>query len=192
MPTNDFKAFAIGGSANVLTQVQYEALAALGVGFATGLAPSAAFNKAWRQSSFIAAAIAQVISDLSATDVLDDGNLSVLVAKIKATISPTASIPYRTITHATTTPTITLSDGEIWCNTSGGDIIITAPLALVATGVVKQVPVIMTVGGGAVNLTTDGTLATRFGGLINANDDGGAGAGVIHLTASSAQFTGQP
>lgn len=82
MATNDIKAFAAAGGANVLTQAEYLALAALSTGFTSGKANSKEVNKAMRQSSFVAAALAQFISDSANVDVLDDGNVSGLVTKL--------------------------------------------------------------------------------------------------------------
>ncbi|WP_435945875.1 hypothetical protein [Dryocola sp. BD586] len=49
MPVNDFKAFATGELANVLSQPEYEDLEALGTGFQSGIARSEELNKVWRQ-----------------------------------------------------------------------------------------------------------------------------------------------
>lgn len=76
MATNNFKPFATGTGANVLSQAEYEALAALVTGFTSGKASSAQVNKALRQSTFIAASIAQFILNKLAIDVLDDGDLA--------------------------------------------------------------------------------------------------------------------
>lgn len=82
MATNDIKAFSAAGGANVLTQAEYLAIAALSTGFTSGKASSKEVNKVLRQSSFVAAAVAQFISDSASVDVLDDGNVSGLVAKL--------------------------------------------------------------------------------------------------------------
>lgn len=63
MAQNDFKSFAVGAGANVTPQADWEALAALVTGFQSGKASSAQINKAIRQASFIAAALAQYTSD---------------------------------------------------------------------------------------------------------------------------------
>lgn len=87
MNTNDIKAFAVGVGANVLTQVQFEALASLiANGFVAGIADSKQLNKVWRQSSFVAAAVAQFVVDVAGVDVLDDGDVAALAAKIQAGI----------------------------------------------------------------------------------------------------------
>ncbi|OZU11593.1 phage tail protein [Salmonella enterica subsp. enterica serovar Altendorf] len=84
MAKNDFKAFAAGKNANVMSQEEWEALPALLSGFTSGKAASAQVNKVIRQASFIAAAIAQYTADKSGQDVLDDGDLSGFIAKMSA------------------------------------------------------------------------------------------------------------
>lgn len=81
---NDFKAFAIGNTANVLSQADYVALSGLiAVGFTSGVAISEQLNKVWRQSSVISAVIGQYISDHSALDALDNADLAVLQDRLE-------------------------------------------------------------------------------------------------------------
>ncbi|HGD9019019.1 TPA: tail fiber protein [Escherichia coli] len=75
MAKNDFKAFATDRNANVISQEEWEALPALLSGFTAGKASSAQANKVIRQASFIAAALAQFVSDKTQRDVLDNGDL---------------------------------------------------------------------------------------------------------------------
>ncbi|XBF34891.1 hypothetical protein ABH541_20470 [Escherichia coli] len=75
MAKNDFKAFATDRNANVMSQEEWEALPALLSGFTAGKASSAQVNKAIRQASFIAAVLAQFVSDKTQRDVLDNGDL---------------------------------------------------------------------------------------------------------------------
>lgn len=75
MAKNDFKAFATDRNANVISQEEWEALPALLSGFTAGKAFSAQVNKVIRQASFIAAALAQFVSDKTQRDVLDNGDL---------------------------------------------------------------------------------------------------------------------
>ncbi|ASN68791.1 hypothetical protein 7AX3_51 [uncultured Caudovirales phage] len=84
MATNNFKPFAIGNGANVSTQADYEALAALATGFQAGKASSAQINKALRQATVMAYVLAQYISDTAAVDVLDNGNPANLLANLKS------------------------------------------------------------------------------------------------------------
>lgn len=74
MAINDFKAFATGDNANVLSQNEYENLEAITKGFRSGIARSEQLNKVWRQASTIAAVVAEFMADKSGDDVLDDGN----------------------------------------------------------------------------------------------------------------------
>ncbi|CAM3711571.1 hypothetical protein BS639_17250 [Rouxiella silvae] len=74
MAANNFKPFATGSGANITSQADWEALAALATGFSSGKASSAQINKALRQSSFISAAVAQFIANTLNVDVLDDGD----------------------------------------------------------------------------------------------------------------------
>ncbi|MGK0705000.1 gp53-like domain-containing protein [Yokenella regensburgei] len=90
MPANNFKPFSTAGGANVLTQAEYEALAALSTGWTSGKASSKEVNKAVRQATFIAAAIAQFVADKSNQDVLDDGNLAGFGTKLIAAINQTS------------------------------------------------------------------------------------------------------
>lgn len=84
MPTNDFKPFATGAGANVMSQADWVALAALATGFQSGKASSAQINKAIRQALFISSALAQYTADKSGLDVLDDGNVAGFIAKMSA------------------------------------------------------------------------------------------------------------
>lgn len=83
MPTNDFKAFATGNSANVISQADYLALAALVSGFSSGKASSAQVNKALRQATVMANVLAQFIADSANVDVLDNGNTATILSNLK-------------------------------------------------------------------------------------------------------------
>ncbi len=87
MATNDFKPFATGSGANVLSQADYEALSALASGFLSGKASSAQVNKALRQSSTIAAVLAQFMADSTGSDVLDNGNIATLLNILKSALN---------------------------------------------------------------------------------------------------------
>ncbi|WP_194761238.1 glycine-rich domain-containing protein [Pantoea ananatis] len=95
MAQNNFKPFAIGNGANVSSQADYEALAALASGFQSGKASSAQINKALRQSTVMAYVLAQFISDSTTSDVLDDGNPATILANLKSGM--TALTPGRLI-----------------------------------------------------------------------------------------------
>lgn len=87
MATNDFLPFGGAAGANVMTQASYAALAARTAGFSAGTANSAQLNKVWRQSSIMSAALAQMISDNTGLDVLDDGSITTILANMKKSVS---------------------------------------------------------------------------------------------------------
>jgi hypothetical protein len=82
MAINNFKPFATAANANVMSQADWEGLPALLSGFTSGKAASAEVNKAIRQASFIAAALAQYTANKSGLDVLDNGDLNGFISKM--------------------------------------------------------------------------------------------------------------
>lgn len=87
MATNDFQPFAYGGAANVVSQSAYLALTTiLQNGFSSGVAQSAQLNKVWRQSSIMAAVLAQFSSDYSGQNSTDDGTTATLETNLIAAI----------------------------------------------------------------------------------------------------------
>ncbi|HBQ0113424.1 hypothetical protein K4X42_26720 [Klebsiella quasipneumoniae] len=82
MATNDFKPFATGSGANVLSQADYEALSALSSGFLSGKASSAQVNKALRQGTFIASCLAQFVSNELNINILDGGDANGFLANL--------------------------------------------------------------------------------------------------------------
>ncbi|EMB3082277.1 tail fiber protein [Providencia rettgeri] len=91
MAKNEFLPFGIAEGANVLSNQEYERLAARFNGFASGVAKSQELNTVWRQSSVISSSLAQFIVDSDNKDLLDNGDIAGiknrLVAAIKQTIS---------------------------------------------------------------------------------------------------------
>lgn len=83
---NDFLPFAVDGSANVLPQTQYAALAAIAQGFQAGTAQSAACNKAWRQSTIMAAVVAQFIVAETGQPAIDDGTTATLLGNLQSAV----------------------------------------------------------------------------------------------------------
>jgi hypothetical protein len=87
MASNDFLPFAYGGGANVLSQSAYAALTTLlSGGYQSGVANSAQMNKTWRQSSIMAAVLAQFAADYSGSNSTDDGTTATLEANLVAAI----------------------------------------------------------------------------------------------------------
>lgn len=84
---NQFQTFAEGGSANTLTPAAYAALTTLlANGYQTGVASSQQINTTLRQSAFITAVIAGIVSD-AGFDALDDGDLATFKTKLLASMS---------------------------------------------------------------------------------------------------------
>ena len=94
MATTDILPFGTGTGANVMSQSAYAALAARTAGFSTGTAFSEQLNKVWRQSSFIAAGLANwcVAQGVS---VPDDGSIAGFVTELTQALTnflqPTAA-----------------------------------------------------------------------------------------------------
>ncbi|WP_407971472.1 hypothetical protein ACJ51O_08205 [Burkholderia pyrrocinia] len=84
---NDFLPFATGPGANVVDQATYAALAALMTGFVSGTAQSGQLNKVWRQSSIMAAVIAQFIVAQTGQPALDDGTTPTLLANFTKAVN---------------------------------------------------------------------------------------------------------
>ncbi|EGH0543350.1 MULTISPECIES: glycine-rich domain-containing protein [Klebsiella/Raoultella group] len=164
MPTNDFKAFATGNSANVISQADYLALAALVSGFSSGKASSAQINKALRQSTVMASVLAQFISDSAGVDVLDNGNTASILANLKSGM--TALTPGRLL--------------NVQVFTANGSVTKTA-------GAKKWKIRVLGGGGGSSAAPATGT------GQVSVSNGGGAGAyaeGIYDVSAlSSATVT---
>lgn len=90
MGTNDFLAFGGGGSANVIDQPTYAALAARLTGFQSGTAQSAQLNKVWRQSSIVAAVVAQFIVNQTGQSATDDGTTATLLSNLATAVAVSA------------------------------------------------------------------------------------------------------
>lgn len=119
--------FATGVDANVEDQADYAVAAFLTNGFSAGIANSAQLNKVWRQSSFMAAALANWISQETGQDVLDDGNLAGLIAKLQAAVVVGAGIkPARVLTTSVATNILATDYAVMWNRTA-------APAALTAS-----------------------------------------------------------
>ncbi len=84
MSTVDYIPFATGGGASVMDQATYATDAPTGV--VPGLADPTFANKSWRQSSMIAAAVANFISAQLGINVLDDGNITNLISELTSAI----------------------------------------------------------------------------------------------------------
>lgn len=88
---NDFLVFAGQSGANVVTQAAYVGQAWQQTGFVSGIAQSAQLNKPWRQSSIMAAVLAQFIVNNSGQPAIDDGTTATLLANLQTAVGLAAS-----------------------------------------------------------------------------------------------------
>ena len=91
IPENQFKPFATGANAIVQTQEEYEKSIALKEGFRKGLARSNEVNKALRQATSIAAAVAGFTAEKSEQDILDNGDIDTLKQHFETAIRTISS-----------------------------------------------------------------------------------------------------
>lgn len=89
---NDFKPFATGEGANVVDQLEYEKSGFLKEGFKKGMARSSEINKAIRQGSSIAAAVARFVAEKTGEDIFDNGDIGALSRQIETAISSVSSL----------------------------------------------------------------------------------------------------
>lgn len=85
---NEFRTFAMGGSADVHDAAAWNALGARTNGFVTGTADSTDCNTAWRQGTTMAAVLGQIIADTGA-DALHTDTVAQLVTKLIAALEAT-------------------------------------------------------------------------------------------------------
>ena len=87
MATNDFKPFATGSGANVLSGLIMKRYLHWHQGFFPAKPRQHKVNKALRQSSTIAAVLAQFMADSTGSDVTDNGNIATLLNILKSALN---------------------------------------------------------------------------------------------------------
>ncbi len=88
----DFLPYAVGGSANVLSQTAYAALTTLlQNGLTSGIVPSNELNKIMRQPSIMASVLAQFIVAQTGQPAIDDGTTATLLANLLAAVNLTSA-----------------------------------------------------------------------------------------------------
>lgn len=119
--SNEFKTFATGGGANVLSPSAYAALTGLlSSGYQSGTANSTQMNTTWRQAAFVAASIAQAIADMTGVAVLDDGVVANFVNQFLGMLQ---RAPYCNSTVGGTADAVTVSHTPALISLSTGIII---------------------------------------------------------------------
>lgn len=107
MAINDFLPFCPTDSGtNLLTESEYLAAPNRDVGNQPGVASAKLVNKALRQPTYFVSQLAQLISDQTGTNVLDDATPARLLAQLNAVMTPLAPVITRyasgSFTHNTT------------------------------------------------------------------------------------------
>ena len=167
---NDFLVFGGAGGANVITQAAYAALGARTSGFSSGTANSAQCNKTWRQSSIMAAVLAQFISDRTGQDVLDDGTTATILANLKLSAAGVNGDSTKTFSVAPATlSTHAMQFGQAVGRYLGTRVFTTSQTYTPSAGTTRVIVEVVGGGGGGGNTTnTNGTQVCVTGG-------GGAG-----------------
>jgi hypothetical protein len=129
MPNNQFLPWATGVGANTYTPAAYAGNSAVSQGVQNGQADPTLFNTSLRQTTSVAAMVAQFIADHQSGDVLDNGNIAALETQFQAamqSVAGTTRLSFGQDTGAAdtlvvaTTPTFTaLSAGQIIVVTKG-------------------------------------------------------------------------
>lgn len=156
---NDFLPFATGPDANVVDQATYAALGALTTGFLSGTAQSVQLNKVWRQSSIMAAVIAQFIVAQTGQAAVDDGTTATLLANFTKAV------------NAASKPRVILPDsGSVNAYAAANPV----PMTTLPTvsGIVQTISV-KTTNTGASTYSPDGLASRPIFGLGGAALQGG-------------------
>lgn len=198
MPTeNDFLIFSGGSGANVETQAEYAADAALTNGVSAGVAKSSLYNKAARQASIIANTIASfIIQQLPTTAVVDNGSAgaATILANFTAAIQNLAYL-YKPLigqfSSSSSAATTTAQTGNIVIPSypNGAKIKVDA-IAGSINGVFNGSGITFAITNGAISNSDSHEAITSSGSLVAGLMAGSAAAGAtINIRASVTQTT---
>lgn len=135
MPSNEYLAWAFGGSANVEDHPTYAGDARRTNGHQSGLAPSVVFNTTWRQTSVAAAALAQAVVDIAGVSMLDDGSVANFESGILAMLTAVGGVPSKDLlptlsnTPSFLTTRVSFSAGVARDSTNAINIPLVAPIS---------------------------------------------------------------
>lgn len=116
----DYVAWATGIGANVYSPAVYQALSVLSTGVEPGLADPQQANTTWRLASMTSAALANYISQQLGIAILDDGNLTNLIANLTSAISIGAQTKTGRIVTSSATLNMLATDYAIGLNRTAG------------------------------------------------------------------------
>lgn len=103
----DFLPVATANGASTMTQANYIASSMLTTGVGVGVADPTLANKCWRQSSIIAAVIAQYIATKTGANVIDDGTTATILSNLSQALSLSTYAPDTSGTVNVLTATLT-------------------------------------------------------------------------------------
>jgi hypothetical protein len=109
---NEFQAFATAPGANVLAPAVYAALPIVATGFKDGIAITEQLNTVWRQSSFIAAAVAQIVAN-GGLNALDDGNVAGFTSNFLTALAAQLPVAVDVTSFNTRTGAVTLTSADV-------------------------------------------------------------------------------
>lgn len=154
MATNEILPFTpTDTGTNLLTQVVYAASTQRDIGNQPGIASSKLNNKAIRQATFIAASLAQYISDKTGDNVLDDSNDAALLVTMQK------AWQFARIQAVTGTDTA-LSTSDIIELQNTTSYTLTLPAANTVTGKVFTLKKTAASGTNTISPAVDGTTLT--------------------------------
>jgi hypothetical protein len=121
-PTVDYLPVATAAGANVDSQATFAGSGYQTTGFQNGLAIPSQINKALRQGSMLAAALANFISATLGISVIDDGNLATLITNLTNAIKTAAGSVAPTCTQNVVTGNRAFN--TLYQNTSGSPMMV--------------------------------------------------------------------
>lgn len=192
MAQNDFLSFATGPSARVITQAGYAGSDTQLNGFGKGYADETLANKAWRQSSFVVAAIAALAASLNIA-MLDNADLPGMQANIATLLQ--AAGGFQSLTAITSTQMVAIANPNVrgWMiggGAGGGGCLTTSSstsaggggageyVEFLARGLTVGSNILATIGaGGAAGVSSGGGTGgtTSFGAIATAIGGNGGG-----------------
>jgi hypothetical protein len=173
---NEFLPFATAPGANVLTPAVYAALPEVATGFVDGKAVTENLNTVWRQSSFIAAAVAQIVAN-GGLNALDDGNVAQFTSNFISALTAQLPLQVDVTSFNGRTGAVTLTSADV-----------TAALAYVpvAPGSYTAVTALTMNAGKLLGRTTAGIGAAEE---ISVGSGLSLSAGVLSSTAGGGSVT---
>jgi hypothetical protein len=182
---NQFLPFATGTGANVLAPAVYAALPVISTGFVDGIAVTEQLNTVWRQSSFIAAAVAQIVAN-GGLDALDNGDVNGFTVNFLTALASQLPLAAGVTSFNTRTGAVTLTSSDI---TAALTYVPVATGAYTSSGLTMSTGRLLgrsTAATGAAEEIAIGTGLSLSAGTLTATGGGGATAWAIKTASYTA------